>query len=931
MPSLDWSAFRSLTGSFDRNFEQLCRALVRLHYGQFGHFRALANQPGVEFHIKLAEPCALGSPPREFGWQCKTHKQNKNGDLSSVSRNKIESSLRTTEKHLPTLTDWILWTPYTLSKSDQDWFFGLQTSMTLHLWDESELEAHLDNQGVLFRSSYFGDLVLTPKNLAEEHKLAVQPVKRRWLKQVHQPVVAERAIRQMLGEPGAWDEMVAAGERLRKAAYKIEECLSFVDDDSSALIKKFISACTGVSVTLLGFHKTLADGDLDIVLQQHGDVKSSIDKDVFLALSKMRAANLAVALDATNALSDMRLSLALLKAAESKLSIGLVAVLADSGSGKTQMAAQLTVSSDARPAGILLHGHHLSKGQSLNELVQRFSVNGNPVDSMERLLAALDAAAKRAGCRLPLLIDGLSEAENPKDWKSSLASLSTLLKKYPNVVVVCTLRTGQRSSAVGTSRFHPANSSRESFAFMALPEDIEKLESDNFGDDTEDAIEKYLTYFRIDSGDAEIPMDFLAHPLTLRMYCEVTNPERQDDIMVDSFPASLLSLFDRFTDNVCKRISEFTKLDYSYTMEEVEKILYELGMALWHSGKRELDEEAFRKLTGDTQRPWNCSIVNLFAQEGLLFRNPGKEPGQYTILPVYDAMGGHLIASALLRKHASDYSFDWLKSPDTITTLFDDNCHQLASDIFASLVTLAPVRAHGRQLWKEVPKQYRNRALLCATWLEARNIDDETRDGLSQLLVDKPMAGPFLFNRLKVSRAIPDHPLNAQFLDEALRRLPVSERDLLWTEWVRETRAERLTDLLTTEKRWRETLVAQEPSDSLRAKWIKWHLSSTDHELRDVATRALYWYGRGDASGLFDETLISLSIDDPYIPERMLAASYGVSMARCFDFADPHFARKLQSRLLERASSLQLSQVLNIFYEISRLKHMPCRSEAEPR
>ena len=44
--------------------------------------------------------------------------------------------------------------------------------MTLHLWTEQDLEAHLDNEGVLFRSSYFGDLVLTPKNLKEQHELA---------------------------------------------------------------------------------------------------------------------------------------------------------------------------------------------------------------------------------------------------------------------------------------------------------------------------------------------------------------------------------------------------------------------------------------------------------------------------------------------------------------------------------------------------------------------------------------------------------------------------------------------------------------------------------------------------------------------------------------------------------------------------------------
>ena len=323
---------------------------------------------------------------------------------------------------------------------------------------------------------------------------------------------------------------------------------------------------------------------------------------------------------------------------------------------------------------------------------------------------------------------------------------------------------------------------------MALPEEIERLEIYDFGDDTEHAIERYFTYFKIDPGDSEIPMDFLAHPLTLRMYCEVTNPERKDEITVDSFPASLTSLFDRFSDNVCTRISEFTNLSYSYTKEEVENIIYELGMAFWRSGKREVDERQFRSATGDSQRPWNSSIVNLLAQEGLLFRNPGKDSGRYIIVPVYDALGGYLIASALLRKHSTDQSFDWLNTPDTKNSLFGDNCHELASDTFASLVTLAPVRMHGRQLWKVVPKQYRNRALLDATWLEAGNIDTETRDELSQLLIDKPKAVPFILPRLKASRAISGHPLNAQFLDEALRRIPLSERDLQWTEWVRKTR-----------------------------------------------------------------------------------------------------------------------------------------------
>jgi hypothetical protein len=58
-----------------------------------------------------------------------------------------------------------------------------------------------------------------------------------------------------------------------------------------------------------------------------------------------------------------------------------------------------------------------------------------------------------------------------------------------------------------------------------------------------------------------------------------------------------------------------------------------------------------------------------------------------------------------------------------------------------------------------------------------------------------------------------------------------------------------------------------------------WYLTTTAREMRNKVTRALYWFGRGEPDALFDLTVSSLSISDPYVPERMLAASYGVAMA----------------------------------------------------
>jgi len=146
MPSLDWGAFNSLPGSKSHNFESLCRGLMRLHYGRYGQFKALSNQPGVEFHIELKNPCPLGDPPKWFGWQCKFHETTKSGNLRASSKKDIKESLQITKATLPGITYWILWTPYTLTKKDQDWFYSLSTNMTLDLWSGEELDNYLSGR-----------------------------------------------------------------------------------------------------------------------------------------------------------------------------------------------------------------------------------------------------------------------------------------------------------------------------------------------------------------------------------------------------------------------------------------------------------------------------------------------------------------------------------------------------------------------------------------------------------------------------------------------------------------------------------------------------------------------------------------------------------------------------------------------------------------
>ncbi len=878
MPDINWNKFDSLPGSKSWNFESLCRALICLHFRSYGQFVALKNQPGVEFHLKLSKNCpALGAPLRWYGWQCKFHERTNAGNLRANSRKNIEKSLRKTEKHLSGITDWVLWTPYILSNKDQQWFRQLHTNFELHLWSEKEVEQYLNGPGLMYRQTYFGDLVATPEELKKIHREAIQPILERWLDPVHQSTEAERNIRRMLGEPGSWKHLFEIGERISNTADKISEFSTNTLKFPVEIVNRFIKVSRIFADTLLNFHATLAERDLEIIKQQLRDRYTILDGGVRCVPRKLRKLNVPISLDATNILEDMFSAQKILDEVEEFLGTGIVALLADAGRGKTHFSAAITSPKLNRPAGILLYGRNLQRRQNLDDLARNFSLSGEPLVSMEKLLALLDAAAKRSKCRLPLVIDGLNEAENPKDWKDLLASLSKTINLYPNVLVICTLRTGEQSRVIERHRLQSAD--RESFAVMSLPKNIKQITSEGFGSDVEEACEKYFKHFNIDPGNAYIPIEFLQHPLNLRIFCEVTNFTRKSPVRVDYFPASLTLIFEKFMNNIVDRISELPNLSPSYLPYDIESYIHKMGIMFWEGKRQEIKEQDFSDAVSDKDRSWESKIVNLFVQEGLIMRNPGDTPYECVITPMYNALGGYIIANSLLTEYTSDNSFQWLHDRNVINSFKGNNSHELASDIFEHLVTLTPYRMNRKQLWKVAPTSLRDAAIAYTILLDAKFLDQETITELKKIFSKNPQFRNRLYARLHATHAAENHLLNADFLDAILRPLSVAERDLSWTEWVRETRDKKFSYLITVEKRWKSLSFKRLEDDILRAKWLMWYLTSTDRDLRDVTTRALYWFGRGDPATLFKLTLSSLDISDPYVPERMFAASYGVVMA----------------------------------------------------
>lgn len=862
MPEANWNVFSALPGAADENFENLCRSLVRRHYGRFGRFKQLANQPGVEFHLQLTEPCDLGAPPRWIGWQCKWYELANGQDLGATRRSKIIEGMEKTRQHVPGVTDWKLWTHHTLTKGDQEWFFALEKDhfpeLKLELLTATDIEDLLVGPGTLLRETYFGELVLTPALLAEQYRLAVAPFNRRYQPEVHVVVRAEEKILRHLGGQGAWESLKELSSALKRNCKDIASLTGQLKTEIKADVESLLARATGMADLLDSLHVALGKGDFDDVQQiLVSNPTQPVRYDRLL--SKLRGARSAGAPLAANLVADIHAVSSAVCSLEQSICVRAVAVLAAAGEGKSELAVKVTQPDGDFPGGVLLLGKNLHADHGLDDLVSAFKFSGKPTESFDRLVEAVDAAGQRAGKRIPIVIDGLNEAEDPRNWKDELARAEELLKDFPYVLLVVTLR--------------------NEFAKMCLPMGFPQVKHKGFQEDPQTAIDKYFDYYKIDATDADLPIEFLQHPLTLRIFCEVVNPRRQYPVGVEVLPSSLASLFEEHFNRVASRVAELSPTAHRVYQDEVQDSLLTIAGLLWEGNARSVHFQAARQAVRDEGR-WDTSVIRALESEGVLVRTTFEEGGQ-GIAFSYDLMAGHMMARHLLARPSL---VKWLQSEEGCAQFQfqKPGSHTFAYDVFRALVGLYPQRFGRRQLWQDLSDENLvMNALLLTAQSDPRQIGRETVERFACAMQESKQFAQLAFMRLRSTRAARAHPYDMDFLHGVLLTMPNTQRDLFWSEWVRERSKEVEDDFKFLSTRWKSGDLDER--EIRRARWVMWTLTSTSRSLRDVATKTLYEFAAKRPEEFFRLAVEAIAVTDPYVPERMFAAAYGAALTTWSD------------------------------------------------
>ena len=223
-----------LPGAADKNFEALTRAIVSRRYGKLGTLRERRNQPGVEFYLHVEHPGVLGAPGRVWGWSCKWFILGKDNELTSAQRSQIEDSVAKAIKYVAGLTDFVLCLPQRPAKKDEEWIHGLgpANGISTKLWAAENFDAELSGYDEL-RSTFFGELVLSPDTLARAHERSVAPVKARWVPPLHTSNHVERRIDRALLRSASFDWLAEHTALIADRSGALQNALVDIDDETT--------------------------------------------------------------------------------------------------------------------------------------------------------------------------------------------------------------------------------------------------------------------------------------------------------------------------------------------------------------------------------------------------------------------------------------------------------------------------------------------------------------------------------------------------------------------------------------------------------------------------------------------------------------------------------------------------------------------------
>jgi hypothetical protein len=913
---IDWSKLKPYNTDQKRSFEELCYQVARVQFEELGTFTSVDDSgggDGVEFYLTLPNG-------EEWGWQAKFYMD---GRLSTSRKNSIIGSLKKSCIMHPNLKKWFLCVPQDLTVGENDWFQNTlpkvvpeEMDIEFIFWGNSYFNHQLADPRFAGRKNYFfGELELTLDWFKNQVSNQLNAIKGKYNPSVHTETQVDESINSFLMNDKYRQYLISNLQTLKKEYEKytfvvsniekmdqkdlpisakteimaaiqntnehIEHLLLIIEIEIKFLMERNLQAICALPIS------NLLNDLIDSIRKLRVILETSID-NYFTYSEEMtdhekyqiRMAG-SVLWEPTDNLDDFLHEAQKIIREMEKVRWKELFIFGNAGFGKTHVSAHICHKSLEKELPIIfIPGKNITDQRSLIEQL-RGILDIPSSYSWNDFLQALDIAANVFRTKIPIFIDGLNEVRDINVLKNGLPSLLSEVSRFHNIALIATCRSTYRNAIWGKQG--PEN----------------RLFLNGFqGEDLEEAVDKYFHYYKILADTSSVSLSHFMHPLYLQIFCQTQNPSRQTEKRVYINEQSMFDVLNNYLHQCDVSISE--KLGFHPRRKLVLNKIEQLGKFLWENRTRFLPwEEASKILDGDRPNSWENTLEKHLMDENLLiYRDWKKEHDEEVISFTYDLLGGYVIASYVLQHNKNSLAV-FFQNPTTISFLFGEEMnmrHPLYEDINRCLAALLPIYT-GIYL----VDYYRNKVTMNVTvrsWFEMspEYVNEKALAFIKDLFNERRNRKLLLLEAEKTMRQV-RHPLNIHYWSNLLLDLSMPERDICWTENIRKNQhgSEKLLEILETrsEKLSDEEVENEKDFLILLAENAMWILTTTVRPLRDCATRALYYFGKRFPEEFWELLKYSFTINDPYISERMLAALYGITMARQFDFKNRTFINSI--------------------------------------
>lgn len=572
------------------------------------------------------------------------------------------------------------------------------------------------------------------------------------------------------------------------------------------------------------------------------------------------------------------------------------------GTGKTHFLCDFAVHrlEQGRPVLLLL----AKSFQGTRGILDMLAAATRIATSIEEMLDHLEALGAASEERVLIIVDGINEGPRGP-WRAAVDELATLLATRQHVSLVVSCRSPFEHHALSDT---------------LLPQ-MEKVVHRGFDDQEFDAQAEFFRYYEVPLPEVPLLDDEFSRPLTLKLICESfrglgTRKLKEGFHGVASGQKGMTYVLESFVNRIAEPIEKRHGLPHKACWEllkgsrrivdpRIAGFASHMAVTLReYVGKRaalRIIRAQFPALKRSRQRQLLEDMrVNGLLDEDYIWTSSGGAPRSVTVFRLpYQRFSDHLIARHLLDKHLDKSSEDTLKASFAVRRplgrVFGKKAHYhdyarpgWAEALIAEFPEAVKRTARTeRELYFFLPSRARNlnyyyRPFVQGLFWRAPTSFPRGTGRVVGALLDNGNERVWreTVDALVAISIKPGHPYSAKRLYGYLSRYEMSVRDRKWSEYIRQDYTSPSVRRLLT---WVTHIGNISLPTSIAEQLIvllSLVLTTVARPDRDLATRALVELGERYPRALFQHTVKTLEFNDPYVAERMLAASYGVAMSK---------------------------------------------------